>query len=527
MSATASARSTEAARRAAARAVLAALPWIALVAAVTAGLVALRPFLDKAHVVLAYLLVVLAGSARRGRRIGLLLAILGFLCFNFFLLPPYHTLLIRNPLDWLILIVFLVTGFVAAELLHRAQREAEAARRAAEEIDRLATLGAETLNAGRAEEAVEAVARVIRATLRLERCDVDAYDAATGELRAIAGALPAPESDLAAVVAERGVPALRRPDGTTLVMAAGGPAGAAEVLAQPGAVEILLPLRVRDRVVGVLRLADPRGIRLDPAGQRFAGALAYYAALGVERVHLAAEAQHAEALREADRLKDALLASVSHDLRTPLTTIKALAHELRADGDERTIMIETEADRLNRLVANLLDLSRLDAGGLEMRPEPNAADDLLGAALDRLAGVPRAAEVDARIEGTEPLLGRFDFTAALRALVNLLENALKYSPPGSRVEVVVSRRGGRLCFDVLDRGRGVAAADAERIFEPFFRAPGRQPDVGGAGLGLAIARRMARAQGGDVAYAPRPGGGSIFSLSLPALDLPEPAGGSL
>jgi two-component system sensor histidine kinase KdpD len=338
--------------------------WIAILALVTALLVAVRLRLDKAHAVLAYLLVVLTGSAWRGRSVGLVLAILSFFCFNFFLLPPYHTLAVADPLDWLALVVYLITSLVAAQLLHRAEREADA------------------------------------------------------------------------------------------------------------------------------------------------------------RMHLLAEAEHAQALREADRLKDALLASVSHDLRTPLTTIKALAHEIRETGDDRAATIEMEADRLNRLVADLLDLSRLNGGALALHVEPNAADDLLGSALDRLAGVPRIDTVDARIEGAEPLLGSFDFTHSLRALVNLIENALKYSPAGARVDVVVERRGDRLVFAVSDRGAGIRAEDVERVFDPFFRAAGRTPDASGAGLGLSIARRLAEAQGGAVSYQPRPGGGSVFALELPALDLP-------
>jgi two-component system sensor histidine kinase KdpD len=136
-----------------------------------------------------------------------------------------------------------------------------------------------------------------------------------------------------------------------------------------GARTLLLPLRVRERTVGVLVLLDAAGITFDAARRRLLQALAYYAALAAERVRLAAEAEHADALRQADRLKDALLASVSHDLRTPLTTIKALAHDIGVSGDERAVVIEEEADRLNRFVADLLDLSRLAGGALTVAPE--------------------------------------------------------------------------------------------------------------------------------------------------------------
>jgi two-component system sensor histidine kinase KdpD len=287
----------------------------------------------------------------------------------------------------------------------------------------------------------------------------------------------------------------------------------------PEMAALSLPLRVRDRTVGVLRVARAEGLALDAGERRFFSALAYYAALGAERVRLTAEAQHAEALREADRLKDAVLAAVSHDLRTPLTTIKALAHEIGAGGDARAAGIEEEADRLNRFVGDLLDLSRLNAGALELNPEIVAAEDLVGAALQRASGCLGAREIVVSVgPGDSVLLGRFDFVHALRVLVNLLENAHKYSPPGTPVELSAAREDARLVFRIADRGPGIAETERGRVFEPFYRGPGRQPDTGGAGLGLSIASGLAEAQGGHVRYEPRAGGGSIFVFSLPAAD---------
>jgi K+-sensing histidine kinase KdpD len=246
--------------------------------------------------------------------------------------------------------------------------------------------------------------------------------------------------------------------------------------------------------------------------------------LAAERVRLIAEAEHAEALREADRLKDALLASVSHDLRTPLTTIKALAHDIAGgpSGDERAAIIEQQADRLNHMVADLLDLSRLNAGGLPMEPEINAAEDLVGAALQQVSGALLGRELRTTLAWSEPVpLGRFDFVHSLRILVNLIENALKYSPADTPIDIEVTRQGDWLALSVADRGRGVPPAERERIFAPFYRPAGVSPDAGGAGLGLAIARRLAAAQGGTLVYSERPGGGSVFTLCLPAASLPE------
>jgi two-component system, OmpR family, sensor histidine kinase KdpD len=183
--------------------------------------------------------------------------------------------------------------------------------------------------------------------------------------------------------------------------------------------------------------------------------------------------------------------------------------------------VEEEADRLNRFVSDLLDLSRLNAGGVPAPPELIAAEDVLGAALQRLTGAADSRVVNASFDPTEALLvGRFNFVDTLRALVNLIENALKYSPTGSPVDVSVRRDGEWVAFEVADRGAGVAPSDRERIFEPFFRGT-RTSDAVGTGLGLPIARRAAELQGGSLAYAPRPGGGSVFTLRLPAVETAE------
>jgi two-component system, OmpR family, sensor histidine kinase KdpD len=345
--------------------------WVLLATATTIVLWTFRASLDEAHFALAYLLLVLGASAREGRVVGLVLAVLCFLLFNFFLLPPLYTFAIEDPLAWWVLVAFLVTGTVAAELLHRAQRAVALAEQRAVEIERLAEA-----------------------------------------------------------------------------------------------------------------------------------------------------AKHVEALREADRLKDALLASVSHDLRTPLTAIRATAAEIRASGHEAAAIIEEEAERLNRFVTDLLDLSRIHAHALPSEAELNAAEDLIGAALERVRALPGADRVEVRLPAEPSVpVGRFDFVQALRALGNILENALRHAPAGTPVRLEVLREGGDLVFEVRDRGPGVAPQQRERLFEPFQRGPSRGVQ-GGTGLGLAIARGAARAQGGDVTYRPRDGGGSVFVLRLPAADVP-------
>lgn len=511
--------------------------WGVGFAVVLGGLVSLRPYLDNAHVALALLMVVLGGSAAAGQRLGITLAVAAFFGFNFFFVRPYHTLVVAHPLDWLVLVAFLGTGLVGAGLLARAQERAATASRRTEEVERLATLGAEALSAGGAEDALRGVLEVIRSTLGVSGCEILLPRGAPPALVARLRGVDAPATvetglsdalSLATWVAEKGAVAAECEDGTKWTSE---PAAGVVIHRWPPAGRALrtlhVPLQVRGRLVGVLSISHAAAFTLDPAQEQFLSALSYYAALGVERVALVAEAERAEAFREADALKAALLSGVSHDLRTPLTTIKALAQRLHDAGSAEAGLIEEQADRLNRLVADLLDLSRLNAGALPLRREVNTAEDLAGAATRQLSAVAGQGRVVTRIDGPAVggapplLLGRFDFTLALRALVNLLENAVKYSPDGQVVELVMRRRGDRLEFIVMDRGPGVPASERERIFEPFYRGPGVPPDVGGAGLGLSIARRLAVEQGGDVTCAPRDGGGSCFVLALPAAELPD------
>lgn len=497
----------------------------AALAVCTIGMLAVRPLLEEVHVALILLLVVLGASAAGGRALGLAVAAAAFVIFDLFFLAPYNTLRIANPLDWLVLVAFLTTSIVAAQLLYRAQEEARAARHRAAEIDHLATLGAETLNVAHAADALDAVAGIICSSTSVESCEILT---ASGVGLRIAGrarrpsvaTTDTPPSSLAQSVSERGVAALEQRDGTAYLSA--GRPGSSELalLARGSALTLLLPLSVRGRTVGVLRVANRNGLRFDEQQWRFLDAISYYAALGVERVRLASEAEHATALREADRLKDALLASVSHDLRTPLTTIKAMAHDLRSLGDERSEIIEQEADRLNRFVADLLDLSRLNAGALPLRVELNAVDDLLGALVQRVEpSLGRKRLAVTLPPGDALLVGRFDFVQALRALANLVENAGKYDRSSAPIEVTASREGSEVAVHVADRGPGIPAAAEARLFEPFPLPNGLAPDVGRrAGLGLSIARRVAEAQGGRVTYTPRPGGGSLFTLYLPGVE---------
>lgn len=504
-------------------------PWIAWSAILTAATVAMyfvRHDINEGHVALAYLLIVLGGSVSGGRALGMTLACSGFLLIDYYFQPPFDQWNVSKPLDWVALISFLVVAAVATQLLVRAQEAANRARQRANEVAWLSRLGAEALNAGRAAEALHSIAEIVHRTLAATACAIFAWDnsgrldsepiASSGRSDA---ELLASERELARWVGEHGFAAAVRGDGH-IVRGAAVVADDALGLEADDAIAIVLPLRVNARTVGVLHVSAAQPITRGVARRRFLAALAYYAALGVERLRLETEADHASALREADRMKDFVLASVSHDLRTPLTAIKALAHDAAGRGEPSGAVIEEQADRLGRMVGDLLDLSRMKAGPFPVRVELNTAEDLIGAVLRQL-GQPLDGRLQTpRLNLDQPaLLGRFDFVQSMRILVNLIENADRYAPPGTTIELDACRHGEAICFSVSDRGPGVPPAEVQRIFHPFYQPAARAgARTGGAGLGLAIARGLAQAQEGDLRYEPRIGGGSVFTLSLPAMD---------
>lgn len=484
--------------------------WPVVLAVVIAVLIPWRESLGKAHVTLALLLVVLIAAADGGRVIGLVSAGLAFLGFNFFFLPPYGTLVVADPLDWFVLFAFLGTSIVASHLFHRVQREADEARERTLEVQTLAALGASAMTSARAAQALDVVTDATRELLGVAACRVHvAHDAS------------APVDDAVRLTLDRGTRVAVLGDGVVRVL----PATADSLqlgLAGATVTRLLLPLRGGTDVIGVLDVASPGGIALDDVRERLLTALAYYATLGTERARSERAAERLEAMREAERMRTTVLASVSHDLRTPLTTIKALAHELGALGDERSEVIEQEADRLNRFVSDMLDLSRLASGKFPLQPTIVPVDELVTAALQQVEGSFGARRIDVQLPGDDAFpVARFDLTHTVRIVVNLLENARKYAPGSSPITLSVARDGDRMAVAVADRGAGVAPGEEVRIFDALYRPTSARPDVGSAGLGLAIARGLAEAQGGSLTYAPREGGGSVFTLALPVADLAE------
>lgn len=457
---------------------VAALASAGAVALVTAALTVLERWIPVLSLGALYVLAVLPVAIAWGALLAVPVAVASMLAFNFFLLPPRHTFHLRESENWLALVVYLAVALAASWLAARARQQARAAERRERDASLLADAAATLLGAS---------------SLAAELPAVGA---------AVADALGATHARI------------------TL----GGKAVPGE-----------LPLRADGRVVGSLALDEPgRALADGSVRGRLLPALAALLALADERERLEQEARDAEALRRSDATKTALLRSVSHDLRSPLTAISTAADALASTSltlgeDDRAALLATvveESARLGRLVADLLDLSRLEAGAARPQLELHAVDELVAIALEELHGDPRVV-VDLSDE-LPPVT--VDAGQLRRALVNVLENALVHGGPTGPVRVTARAAGGLVRLLVADDGPGIPPGEVEEMFEPFRRG---QSSAGsrGSGLGLAIARGFVEANGGTLRALrggePDSGAGSgaVLAFELPAAPAPvrEPA----
>jgi two-component system sensor histidine kinase KdpD len=435
------------------------------IAAVTGLVEFVRPHAPVFSLGTLYVLAVLPVAVIWGRTFAIATSLVSMLVFNFVFLPPELTFTLSGEENWVGLVVFLVTGVVVADLASRARKRANEAEQRRREAALLADLSTVLLSGSSVETEIGRIA-----------------DDAARILRA-------PSSEIEFDIPER----------------------------RPG--RRWLPLLAGERLIGTLYV--PMNSPLDEAAvERFLPALASLLAVAIDRERLQNEALEAEALRRSDSLKTALLRSVSHDLRSPLTAIRVAVESLSSPGlalepVDRDNLLETvraEAERLDRVVGNLLDLSRVQSGAAQPERALRALDGIVVQALSGLDGHER---VEVAVPADLPLID-VDAAQIERVLVNLFENALKFSPPGSAVHVRATTTGGDVVVRVEDEGPGVPQADREAIFEPFRRGAARA-DRRGTGLGLAIARGFAEANGGGVFAEPREGGGSCFVLTLPAM----------
>ena len=486
-------------------------PWIRylwgfmLVLAASGLSAVITPYISPTNLVVVFLLAVVLAAVYLGRGPAILASILGVLAFDFFFVPPYITLAVSDTEYLLTFLGMLAVSLVISHLMSMVREQAEAALRREIQTVALYELGRDlTITTGLENVAQTVIARIGKTFSR----DAAIFLPIGGVLKdyATSPGLVISEDELAVAnwtfkhgqVAGRGTDTL------------------------PEASMRYQPLKTRRGVVGTLGIqstAPDQSLNRDQI--RTLDTFANQIALAIERARLDEQARQAELLEITDKLQTALLNSISHDLRTPLASITGalsslMDDEVTLDDTSRRSLIETaseEADRLNRLVGNLLDMTRLEAGAMHVKREACDIQDVIGVTLEELS--PRLAGRSLIVEIPDnPPLVPMDFVLIERVLMNVIDNASKYSSPESPIGIRALMADGFMKIMVLDQGVGIPPEDLERIFDKFYRVQ-RPGNVSGTGLGLAISKGIVEAHGGMISAENRPGGGTVITIALP------------
>jgi two-component system sensor histidine kinase KdpD len=457
-----------------------------IVAAILAGDWTLR--VNATTAALSLLLAILGISAQLGLAEAMVASVVAMLGFNLLFLPPVGKLTIQDPQNWVALAAFLVTAITASQLSAHARRRAAEAEGRRLEIERLYALVQSMMLTGSARKTIrEFVNRVVQ----VFGCSAAAfYYRPTDEFFR-----SGPES---LVVSDHELLVESEVDDISIDVIRG---------------IALTPVRLGGRPMGSMAL-----IGLPPSEQ-MVRAIVNLIAITIEKARALEDASHAEAARQSEVLKSALLDSLAHDIKTPLTSIKAAVTSLlgSAPGADRELLtiINEEADRLNRLAAEVVEMARIEAGKLHLEKQPVAVAELIAGALSDLAaplkGRPLTMHVPADVPAAEA-----DRDFAAQVVKQFVENALKYSPEGSPLEISAELKGGKIVIGVADRGPGIEENERPRIFDKFYRGRRHRFDTKGTGMGLAIAKGIVEAHGEKIWVESEPGQGAVFYFSLAA-----------
>ncbi len=459
-----------------------------------------------ADVVMVFLLGVVLVSMRFGYGPSLVAAVLSVLAFDFIFIPPYFSFAVTDLSHIVTFGVMFLVAVVISGLTNRIRDQADSARGRERRTASLYAVSRE-LGAATARPALlQAAARHVQ----------EVFDVKVAVL------LPGQGDELEIVQADEGTLAAGDKDlGVADWVWNHQRAAGAGTDTLPLARALFVPLLGSRGRVGVLALFPSPDSRLDdPDERQLLHTIAGLIGSALERTQLADEARRASLRIETEQLRNALLSSVSHDLRTPLgvvtgATSALLEDDIPKDAAVRRQLLMTvheEALRLNRLVRNLLDMTRLEAGALKVQKDLQPLEEIVGSSLDRMEDRLRGRNVKTSIPADLPLVP-FDAILIEQVLINLLENATKYSPAGSPIDVRAFARENEVEVEVADRGPGVARQDAERVFDKFYRV--REGEGGGVGLGLTICRGIVSAHGGRIWVDERTGGGAAFRFTLP------------
>ena len=478
--------------------------------------VILDQVLDVRNLALVFLMAVLATAVTQGLRPALYSCILGALAFNFFFLPPRYTLTISDPESVLAFFFFLGVAIIASNLTATVQRQASAARQRARTTEDLYLFSKKLAGTGTLDDVLWATAFQLASMLKLRVVLLLPED---GTIAVKAGYPPDDTLDDADIAAARWAWEHNHAAGR-----------GADTL--PGAKRLYVPLRTGRTAVGVIGLDSDRrdGPLLTPEQQRLLDALADQAALAIERVQLVADVDRAKLAVEADRLRSALLTSISHDLKTPLAAILGAAGTLRdyletLPHEDRIDLLSTvidESERLNRFIANLLDMTKIESGAMEPNYALHYAGDIVGSALRRAQKILAHHRIEVQMP-TEPPMVRVDPVLFEQVLFNLLDNAAKYAPEESAIRLEAWAGIDNIVFRVMDEGPGIPPADLERVFDTFYRVRKGDQVRAGTGLGLSICRGFIEAMGGTIAAGNRTDRqGAVFTIRLPRpTDVPK------
>jgi two-component system sensor histidine kinase KdpD len=441
---------------------------VGLVILVTIPLWRIRDVLTLANFSLIYLLLTLIIAIWLGTVPSFAAAFVSFFCFNFFLIKPYYTLIVADTRELLDLFIFLLIALITGQLAAYARRQAEVARQRASEQNILYELSSAFNGLNERKDIYWTLQNVVQENLPVESCIVLAS-------REMAETAPLGDNQTA----------------------------------------IYLLIAMNKQVYGSLQA----NFAIPPVEtqRRFLMACVVQTAMALQRIELAEDVQRNRALEEADRLKTTLLQAVSHDLRTPITIIKTAANNLQslreemslAEKKEMTQVIEQEADTLDRLVGNLLDMSRLQAGALKLHEDWTAVSEIAGDVAAQVWQRHQAARIYLNFPDNMPLV-RCDQGLLLQALSNITDNALRYEPPESQVELRGEFDEQELRLVVVNHGPTIPPEEKEHIMEPFYRG-----GDGHTGLGLAISQGIVTAHQGRIWIEDTPGGGATFVLALP------------
>lgn len=478
---------------------------LGLVAISTILGLAVRGELEPTNLVMLYMASVVISAIFLGRGPSLLAAVAGVLAFDFFLVPPYLTLAVSDTQYIVTFGALLVVSLVISSLTAQGREQAEAALRRESQTAALYDLGRDLTSAADLTDVLQVIISHIEQAFGRE---VAIFLPENGHLRLLASS-PGYEPDenelaVAAWAYDYDQPAGRGTD--TLP--------AASIRCQP--------LKTSNGRVGILGVR-PReaGNFLTTEQRQTLSAFTNQAALAIERALLAQQAQRTELLQATEKLQTALLNSISHDLRTPLVSITGALTSLdeqaeRLNDEQRQSLINTareEAERLNRLVGNLLSMTRIESGAIKLYIEPGDIQDVIGTALEQLGKRIANRKIEIDVPEDFPLIP-MDFTLMVQVLVNVIENAVKYSPEYCAIEVSTSLENDHVHLVVADRGEGIPPEDLTRIFDKFYRVQ-RPESVSGTGLGLSISKGIVEAHGGQIQARRRDQGGTLIIIDLP------------